>query len=145
MSTGLLHLHNVLRWVILILLLVCLFQAFAKKESIQKWSLFLMIAAHTMLLLGLYQWIAGRYGIVKGLPDTVPSLMKDKFYRFYWIEHPISMITAVVLISLARRKAKALQYSKVVGFLVAAIVLMAVAVPWPFRDQAIARGLFPGA
>jgi hypothetical protein len=145
MTTGLLHLHNLLRWVILILLLVCLFQAFAKKESIQKWSLFLMIAAHTMLLLGLYQWIAGRYGIVKGLPDTVPSLMKDKFYRFYWIEHPISMITAVVLISLARRKAKALQYSKVVGFLVAAIVLMAVAVPWPFRDQAIARGLFPGA
>jgi len=145
MATGLLHLHNALRWVILILLLISLFQAFAKKESVQKWSLFLMIAAHTMLLVGLYQWIAGRYGIAKGLPENVPSLMKDKFYRFYWIEHPISMILAVVLITIARRKAKALQYGKVVGFLVAAVILLAVAVPWPFRNEVIARGLFPGA
>ena len=57
-----LHLHNVLRWVILILLLVTLYQAFAKKESIRSSSLWLMIAAHTMLLIGLYQVIAGRFG-----------------------------------------------------------------------------------
>lgn len=145
MVTGLLHLHNALRWVILILLLISLFQALVKKESVQKWSWFLMISAHFMLLLGLYQWIAGRYGIAKGLPDDVPSLMKDTFYRFYWIEHPISMIIAVVLITIARRKAKALQYGKVVGFLVAAVILLAVAVPWPFRNEAIARGLFPGS
>ena len=92
-----LHLHNVLRWVILILLLVTLYQAFAKKESIRSSSLWLMIAAHTMLLIGLYQVIAGRFGILKGLPESVPSLMKDSFYRFYWVEHPILMVVAILM------------------------------------------------
>jgi hypothetical protein len=49
-------------------------------------GLFLMISAHITLLLGLYQWLAGRYGILLlSAPGTV--LMKDAFYRFYWIEH----------------------------------------------------------
>lgn len=39
MYNGLLHLHNSLRWVIIILLLITLVQAFTKKEGIQKTSL----------------------------------------------------------------------------------------------------------
>ena len=59
MEAGLLHLHNALRWVILILLLLSLLQAFGKKDSLKSTSLWLMIGAHTMLLIGLYQMIAG--------------------------------------------------------------------------------------
>ena len=46
-----LHLHSLLRWVILLLLLLGLVQAFGKKESIKSTSLWLMIAANTMLLI----------------------------------------------------------------------------------------------
>ena len=53
METGMLHLHSLLRWVILLLLLLGLVQAFGKKESIRSTSLWLMIAAHTMLLIGI--------------------------------------------------------------------------------------------
>lgn len=142
-----LHLHSLLRWVILLLLLVGLFQAFSKKESIKSTSLWLMIAAHTMLLIGLYQWIAGRYGILKGLPENVPSLMKDSFYRFYWVEHPLLMLVSIILITLARGKAKTLNYKNTGWLLLIALIFILVAVPWPFRDVATIgadRNWFPG-
>jgi chromate transport protein ChrA len=147
MDTGMLHLHSLLRWVILLLLLVGLFQAFSKKESIKSTSLWLMIAAHTMLLIGLYQWVAGRYGILKGLPESVPSLMKDSFYRFYWVEHPLLMLVAIILITLARGKAKKLNYKNTGWLLLIALIFILVAVPWPFRDVATigaGRHWFPG-
>jgi uncharacterized membrane protein len=56
MATGLLHLHNLLRWIILILLFVAIYQAFTKNKGVQKISLFLLISAHITLLLGLYQY-----------------------------------------------------------------------------------------
>lgn len=143
MDTGLLHLHNLLRWVLLILLLLTAFQAIAKKESMQKTSLFLMITAHTMLLIGLYQWIAGRYGLLTPLPETVPSRMKDPFYRFYQVEHPVLMILSVVLITLARKQAKALKFTKVTVYLGITLLLLLAGIPWPFRET-VGRALFPG-
>lgn len=142
MELGLLHLHNALRWIILILLLVNLYFAFAKKPMLERSSLWLMISAHIMLLIGLYQLIAGRYGIMKGLPEGV-SLMKDKFYRFFWVEHPLMLILAIVLITLARKKAKAGNYRQTGWLLVIALILVLAAVPWPFREI-VARPWFPG-
>jgi hypothetical protein len=143
MDAGLLHLHNLLRWVILILLLVSLFQAFTKNKGLAKTSLFLMISAHTMLLIGLYQWLAGRYGLFTAdLPEGV-SMMKDKFYRFFQLEHPLTMILAVVLITLARGKAKVMDYSKVFRFLLIALILILIRVPWPFFKE-VGRPWFPG-
>lgn len=143
METGMLHLHNVLRWVILLLLLVTLYQAFTKKESIRSSSLWLMIAAHTMLLIGLYQFVAGRYGITKGLPEGV-ELMKDSFYRFYWVEHPLLMVVAITLITLARGKAKVLNYKNTGWLLLIALIFILVAIPWPFREAGAGRAWFPG-
>ena len=60
MYEALLALHNIGRWVILILLLVAIFQALsgmtgnkAYTNGDKKVALFLMIAAHIMLLIGL--------------------------------------------------------------------------------------------
>ncbi len=143
MDTGLLHLHNLLRWVILVLLLVSVFQAYTKKAALAKTSLFLMISAHTMLLIGLYQWLAGRYGLfTTQMPEGV-SMMKDKFYRFFQMEHPVMMILSVVLITIARKKAKILDYKKASVFLLLALLLILAAMPWPFRDV-VGRAWFPG-
>ena len=143
MDTGLLHLHTILRWIILLLLLVTLYQAFSKKESIRKTSLWLLISSHTMLLIGVYQLIAGRYGITKGLPEGI-SLMKDTFYRFYWIEHPLAMIIAIILITIARGKSKTLNYKATGWYLLIALILILVSIPWPFREI-VGRHYFPGS
>lgn len=143
METGMLHLHSILRWLILLFLLITMFQAFAKKESIRKTSLWLLIFAHLMLLVGLYQLIAGRYGIIKGLPEGV-VLMKDSFYRFFWVEHPLMMFVAIILITIARGKAKSLNYKATGWLLFIALLLILAAVPWPFREIGAGRSWFPG-
>ena len=142
MDTGLLYLHSILRWIILLLLLICFLQALSKSSGIRKTSLWLMISAHIMLLIGLYQLIAGRYGIIKGLPEGV-SLMKDTFYRFFWVEHPLLMIVSIILITIARGKSKALNYKATGWLLFIALLLILAAVPWPFREG-IGRPWFPG-
>jgi protein-S-isoprenylcysteine O-methyltransferase Ste14 len=135
METGLLHLHNLLRWVLLALLLLTMIQAFSKKESVKSTSLFLMIVAHTMLLIGLYQVFAGRYAW-----STIPegtSVMKDGFYRFYLIEHPTLMVGAIVMITWARTKAKALAYKPVAYALLISLLM-------PFRAGIGTPAWFPG-
>ena len=122
MDTGLLHLHSILRWIILLLLLICLVQALSKNTGVRKMSLWLMISAHLMLIVGIYQVFFGRYGINKGLPAGV-ELMKDKFYRFFWVEHPLMMLIAIILITIARGKAKALNY-KATGWLLFIALLL---------------------
>jgi len=144
MVTGLLHLHSILRWIILLLLLICLFQAISKSSGVKKTSLWLLISAHTMLLVGFFQLFWGRYGITKGLPAGV-ELMKDKFYRFFWIEHPLMMLLAIILITVARGKAKNLNYKSVTWLLIIALLAIFAGVPWPFRDiVGDDRTWFPG-
>lgn len=143
MENGMLHLHNVLRWIILLFLLLALFQAFAKRPGIRSSSLFLMICAHLMFLIGIYQLLNGRYGVLKGLPVGV-ELMKNSFYRFFWVEHPLMMFVAIVLITIARGKAKVLNYKATSWLLLIALILILAAVPWPFREVGAGRTWFPG-
>ena len=144
METGMLHLHSILRWIILLLLLVCLLQAISKSTAVRKTSLWLLISAHLMLIVGIYQVFFGRYGINKGLPAGV-ELMKDKFYRFFWVEHPLMMIVAIILITVARGKAKNLNYKSVTWLLIIALLAILAAVPWPFREiVGEGRTWFPG-
>ena len=141
METGLLHLHNILRWVILLLLLITFFQALAKSKAIRGTSLWLMISAHIMFLIGIYQLIAGRFGITKGLPEGV-ELMKDSFYRFFWVEHPLGMLIAIILITIGRRKAKMLNYKAASWLYVIALIIILASIPWPFREV-VGRPWFP--
>ena len=139
-----LHLHSILRWIILLLLLICLLQAFSKNSALRKMSLWLLISAHLMLIVGIYQLFFGRYGINKGLPAGI-ELMKDKFYRFFWVEHPLMMLLAIILITIARGKAKVLNYKATGWLLFIALLLILAAIPWPFRDVVgEGRHWFPG-
>jgi cell division protein FtsW (lipid II flippase) len=60
--------------------------------------------------------------------------MKDKFYRFYWIEHPLMMFVSIVLITIARGKLKKNNYSAAAWMLLVALLLILAAIPWPFRE-----------
>jgi hypothetical protein len=154
MQTGLLHLHNFLRWVILILLLWSIFKAYkgwqgktAFAAGDKKVWLFTMITAHITLLLGLYQVALGRFGIFStSLPEGT-SFMKDKFFRFYWVEHPVGMIIAIVLITLGYGMAKKtvadeVKFKKAFYYFLIALLIILLSIPWPMRDI-VGRPLMP--
>lgn len=154
MYNGLLHLHNFLRWVILLLLVIAIIKSFTGMSrktftgGDRKLGTFLMISAHIQLLIGLYQWLIGRYGIFSNsIPEGV-SIMGDKFYRFYMVEHPVAMILATVLITVGRGQAKKSisdekKHKRAFGMYMIALILILAAVPWPFREI-VARPWFPG-
>lgn len=156
METGLLHLHNLLRWVIFILLLVSILKAYSGWKSKKTFSagdakiwLFTMIAAHITLLLGIYQWTIGRLGIFTTGHASFADVMKDSNTRFFQVEHPVSMVLAIVFITLGRGMAKKdvsdeTKYRKAFIFFLLAMILILAAVPWPFRGGVIGRPLFPG-
>ena len=139
MTTGLIHLHSLLRWVILILLLVSIYYSLVKSEKIKSTGLWLMITSHVMLVIGLYQWFRD----VFNYPDF-KSVVATPALRFFKMEHPVMMVIAVVLITLARRKAKELNYRSHSIMLGVALLIILAMIPWPFREAAIARPWFPG-
>lgn len=154
MYTGLLHLHNLLRWVIFLLLVIAIVKSFTGMSSNRpvssgdrKISLFLMISAHIQLLIGLYQWLAGRYGLFTTSLPAGTSMMKDTFYRFYDIEHPVGMLIAIILITIGRgqykKRSDALAHKRAFWFYIIALIIILATVPWPFREV-IGRPWFPG-
>lgn len=143
----LLQLHNVFRWIILLLLLIAIIKTFVGMSGNKpftagdkKLSLFLMIAAHTTLLLGLYLiFFSPRLGIfTTSLPEGT-HLMRDKFYRFFWIEHPVGMLLSVMLITIGRAQTKknildVVKHKRAFWFYLLALIIILATIPWPFRE-----------
>ena len=143
MSAVLLEIHSVLRWIILLLLLLSIIQSFSGwkkhkelRDADARLWLFTMISAHLTLLIGLYLLFFGRFGVLStGLPEGV-HLMKDKFYRFFWVEHPVGMVLATTLITLARGVVKKqiqdpLKYKRAFWLFLLALIIILAVIPWP--------------
>lgn len=144
MEKGMLDLHSVLRWLILLLLVVVLVQAIGKKPAIRKTSLWLLICAHLTFVVGIYLLLAGeKFGLLKGVLDRV-NVMKNDTARFFIVEHPLMMFIAIVLITIARGKAKLLNYKAVTWLLFIALLLVLIAIPWPFREIGADKTWLPG-
>ena len=152
MFSVLLQVHSILRWVILILLFLSIVQSLIGwirhreiREGDAKLWLFTMICAHTTLLIGLILLLFGHIGILsRGLPEGV-DLMKDKFYRFFWVEHPTGMLVATILITLGRGVLKKqitdpLKYKRAFWFFLLALLMILATIPWPGREI-VGRGI----
>ena len=143
MYTGLLHLHNTLRWVILITLILSIYKLFTQKDAL-KTSKILLISAHASLVVGLYQYITGPLGVKLIQSAGMGATMKDAASRFWAVEHIFSMILAIVLITIGHVKyKKTLKPGPTRILYVVALILILLAIPWPFR-AGIGRPLFPG-
>lgn len=154
MYQGFVHLHSLLRWVILILLVVAIIRhlkAFNAKQPVnaghKKIDLFLMIAAHTTFLIGLIQYFVGSYGYNLIRDAGFGVVMKNSAMRFWAVEHIVGMLIAIVLITIGRGKVKRgtdyTIHKKALILFVIALVIIVASIPWPFR-AAIARPLIPG-
>ncbi|HEX6431181.1 MAG TPA: hypothetical protein VF008_26005 [Niastella sp.] len=147
-------LHSWLRWILLILLLASIVKSYSglsSKKALtagdKKLWLFTMISAHTSLLIGLILLLIGRFGILTVTLPPGTSVMKDSFFRFYWVEHPLMMIIAIVFITIGRGQAKKsvpdpVKYKKAFWFFIIALLLILVSIPWPSREL-IGRPLIP--
>lgn len=154
MQTTLLYLHSYVRWILLVLLLITIVKAFIgwKKNELFSNSdkirlLSTMIIAHTTLLIGIYQVFAGRFGILNTELEAGQSFMKDRFYRFYWMEHPLLMVLAIIVITIAYKTSKKaiandVKMKKIFFYSFFALIFILAAIPWPFR-AAIGRPLLP--
>ena len=71
------------------------------------------------------------------------EVMKDSFALFWVVEHITAMILAIVLITIARGKAKTLNFNAAKWLYLVALILLLAAIPWPFREG-IGRPWFPG-
>ncbi|MCO6477804.1 MAG: cytochrome b [Phaeodactylibacter sp.] len=137
------HAHSGLRWVVLLLLLAAVVNAFIKwrsgKEyanSDHKLNLFTMIGAHVQLILGLILYF------ISPMVQFNENTMSDQVLRFYSVEHFTIMLIAIALITIGysqvKKKLEASQKFKMAfTYYLIGLILILGGIPWPFR--------FPGA
>ena len=149
----LLSLHSLLRWVILIFLLINLVRHFSAinkpfNNTDKQLGLWLMIAAHLTLVIGIYQWFAGMFGYQNLMNQGMHVVMQNGNYRFFAIEHTTGMLIAIVLITIARgvyRKdiSDGKKHKRCIILYLLALVIILALIPWPGMDQ-VGRPMFRG-
>lgn len=110
MYTGIKHLHSYVPYILLALLLISIVIFFGKAsskktfaKSDKRLALFTFIAAHIQLTLGLILYIISP--IIKGAFQS-GEVMSDSTYRFYAVEHILTMLIAITFITLGYIRAK---------------------------------------
>jgi hypothetical protein len=128
--------HSFLRWAVLILLLAAIIKSLhgliSKRifsASDNKISLFLMISAHTQLLVGVVLYFVS--------PFVQFGNVKNDEIRFFTMEHSAMMILAIVFITLARILSKKAatdnaKFKRLFIFCLIALLIIIAAIPWPF-------------
>ena len=152
MYNFLLGLHNLLRWIILLLLIVNLIRHLTTINrpfnGIDKTlGLWLMIFAHIQLVVGLYEWFAGAWGFQNFKNNGIAEVMQNGAARFFAVEHSIAMIIAIALITFARgifRKelTDPKKHRRCILLYAVALLIILAMIPWPGMDE-IGRSLAP--
>lgn len=144
MYQGLLDLHNVVRWAVLVLGLIALVRAWSgalaggrftpDQARIGRWF---SLAFDVQVLLGLVLYFA-LSPITTGALRNFGAAMQDSAVRFYAVEHALMMVVAAVLVHVGLARAKKTDKAMPAAiFYTLAVVLVLVAIPWGAR-------LFPG-
>lgn len=141
MYTGLLHTHNLFRWLILIVIILAVIFALTGWFKKSEWSkkdnvigLLLMILADIQFLAGiiLYVFVSP---ITKAAFNDFGAAMKNDELRFYAVEHFFLMIIALIMIHIGRAKTKkpgtswVKHRSSAIYYGIALLLIMA-AIPW---------------
>jgi uncharacterized membrane protein len=146
METGFLHLHNLLRYFVVVLLILAVVKSFigwfGKKEYTagdNKISLFLLISAHLQLVIGLALYFLRGWN--QQFSAGMAEVMKNETIRFWAVEHISSMIIGIAIITLGRIMAKkastdSAKFRRQAVYFLLAMVLIFSAIPWPWSSVA---------
>src|SRR6056297_3449607 len=138
MYTGLQHLHSYFAYLLLAVLVFSLVYAvimFVRKrpftEKVRKVALVGFIATHLQLLIGLVLYVISP----RGLSNFSGEAMGDTLSRLYILEHPLTMIIGVILISVGYIKAKKpgddiRRYRTIVIFYLLGLGAILLRIPW---------------
>ena len=141
MYTGFLHLHNTLRWLILLSLVITLVkyvsgwlgnQTWKKTDNILGVVFTSLMDLQLLIGLVLYFFLSP---VTKLAMADFGAAMKDSGIRFYAVEHFSMMLIAVVLVHIGRAKSKKAKTDSAkfktatIFFLIALAVILA-AIPW---------------
>lgn len=141
MYTGFLHLHNTLRWLILLSLVITLVKYVSGWLRNQRWEktdnvlgIVFTSLMDLQLLTGLvlYFFLSP---ITKLAMSDFGAAMKDSGIRFYAVEHFSMMLIAVVLVHIGRAKSKKAKtdlakFKTATIFYLLALVIILAAIPW---------------
>ncbi|HEY8399666.1 MAG TPA: hypothetical protein VIK89_00315 [Cytophagaceae bacterium] len=138
MYTGFKHLHSTLAYVLLaglifsiIYTLITMLNKKPFTEANRKVALVGLISTHIQLLVGLILYFVSPLG----LSNFSGESMGNSFSRLYILEHPLTMIIAVVFITIGYSKAKRLEdgkkkYNKILIFYTIGLILILSRIPW---------------
>ena len=141
MYTGLLHTHNLFRWLILIAALVAILFAFTGWFGKKEWKkkdnlvgLLLTIFIDIQFLVGiiLYAFVSP---VTKAAFADFGAAMKNADLRFYAVEHILIMIIALAVVHIGRSKSKKAatpvkKHRVAALFYTIGLILILSAIPW---------------
>ena len=141
------HAHSGFRWIVLLLLIYAIVNAFGKKNSAKaytsgdkKINLFAMTAIHIQMLIGLAAYFVSPKVIFAA------ETMKHATSRFFTVEHSVMMLLGTILITIGYSKAKRAEedqkkFKTVFIFYLIGLLIILAGIPWPFRT-ALGGGWF---
>lgn len=140
MYDALQHIHSGFRWIVLIILLIGIFQSYRGWKSGSPWTdsdqrrnLFVLIAIHTQVLLGIVLYF------ISPVVSFGEGVMSNTISRFYTVEHSFLMLIAVVICTLGYSRAKRevipqRKFRTSFYLFLATLLIIIAAIPWPFRN-----------
>src|SRR5690606_23013888 len=149
METGILHLHNLLRWLVLICGIWAIIKAYSGMKGHRAFTasdkrppLLFLIFCDIQLLVGLFLYFK------KGWANVLSSggnVMSNAAQRFFAVEHLLGMVVAIVLVHIGysvikKNVSDERKFKNLFWFFTIALLIMLLTIPWPFRDM-VARPL----
>jgi len=148
MEIGIVHLHNLLRWGVLLLGLYAITKSvlgiihkreFTSKDNLS--HILFVVVCHTQLLLGLVLYFIGP--TMAGIRTSGVNMMKDAGARFWAVEHLVAMVIGILLVQIGRSLSKKetdpmKKHRKAVIFFGLGLLIILSRIPW---DRALFSGM----
>jgi len=147
----LIALHNIMRWVVVVLAILALVRVYRGWLGHKEWSdavdrkvgVYFSTALDIQMLLGIILWFFGEWGYKAfQLVNSVGAGSRSTVL-FFTLEHSIGMVAAVVLVHIGLSSTKRLtdstaKFKRLAIFFSIAVLIILVSIPWTQRP------LFPG-
>jgi uncharacterized membrane protein len=146
MHAALLHSHNLLRWVVLVLGVITVVKAAQglggdrPYAGTRKFTAMFMGSLHLQLLLGLLLFMNSP--VISAAMRDMEATMADRSLRFILAEHPTLMVAAAIVMTIGAIVAKnaatdTARHRKALIFTGITLAIVLYGIPWQ-------RALFPG-
>ncbi len=147
-----LQFHSGFRYIILIILLVAIVYAYRAWRNNLKYEgaakrlgMFTIIAVDIQLLLGLFLEFFFVGSQASFTLNKLVNALSNPEFRYFAIDHTISMLIAIILIHIGYAKAKRAVTSQSAGkkqfiWMLVGLIIILATIPWPFMP--LGRDLF---